>query len=83
MNRYRGRISVSHPVAVYGRTWRPFASYEAFYERTGGWNRDRVWSGVTVPITKHVALQPSYMWESSTGNRNVHYLLFGLIANAK
>jgi len=83
INRYRGRISISHPVPVYGRTWRPFASYEAFNERTGGWNRDRIWSGVTVPVTKHVALQPSYMWESSTGNRNVHYLLFGLIANAK
>jgi hypothetical protein len=83
MNRYRGRISVSHPLAVYGRTLRPFTSYEAFYEPTGGWNRDRVWSGVTVPVTKRVALQPSYMWESSTGSRDVNYVLFGLIVSAR
>jgi hypothetical protein len=83
MNRYRGRLSISHPFAVHGRTWRPFASYEAFYERLGGWNRDRIWSGVTMPVTKNVALQPSYMWESSTGSRNVNYLLFGLIATVK
>jgi len=83
MNRYRGRLSISHPVAVFGRTWRPFTSYEAFYERAGGWNRDRIWSGVTVPVTRNLALQPSYMWESSTGSRNVNYLLFGLIANVK
>jgi hypothetical protein len=83
MNRYRGRISISRAVAVYGRTLRPFTSYEAFYERTGGWNRDRISSGVTVPVTKHLAVQPSYMWESSTGNRNVNYLLIGLIATAK
>jgi len=83
MNRYRGRLSISHPLAVYGRTWRPFASYESFYERTGGWNRDRIWSGVTVPVTKHLAIQPSYMWERSTGSRDLNYLLFGVIANAK
>jgi Protein of unknown function (DUF2490) len=83
MNRYRGRLSISHPVSVRGRSWRPFASYEAFYERTGGWNRDRIWTGVTVPVTRRVALQPSYMWESSTGSRNINYVLFGLIANVK
>jgi hypothetical protein len=83
MNRYRGRISVSHPVAVYGRTWRPFASYESYYEQKGGWNRDRIWSGVTVPVTKQVMFQPSYMWETSRGNRDVNYLLLGLIVNTK
>jgi Protein of unknown function (DUF2490) len=83
MNRYRGRISVSRPVAVYRRILSPFASYEAFYERTGGWNRDRVWSGVTVPVAKRVALQPSYLWERSTGSRDVHYVLFGLIVSTR
>jgi hypothetical protein len=83
INRYRGRIGVAHPVAVGGRTWKPFVSYESFYERKGGWNRDRIWSGVTVPVTKHLMLQPSYMWETSLGNRDVNYLLFGLIVNTK
>jgi hypothetical protein len=27
--------------------------------------------------------QPSYMWETSQGNRNVNYVLFGLIVNTK
>ena len=32
MNRYRGRIAVAHPLAVHGRIWKPFASFETFYE---------------------------------------------------
>ena len=83
-NRYRGRISIAHPLTVKGRIWKPFASYETFYEwRNGGWNRDRVWSGVTLPLNKHVLFQPSYMWETSEKSRGVHYLLFGLIVNTK
>jgi hypothetical protein len=62
---------------------KPFGSYEAFYEPKGGWNRDRIWSGVTLPVNKRVFLQPSYMWESSTGSRDVNYLLLGLIVNTK
>jgi hypothetical protein len=83
MNRYRGRISLSHPVAVRGRTWRPFTSYETFYEPKAGWNRDRVWSGVTLPVNKRLFVQPSYMWETSKGSRDVHYVLFGLIVNTR
>ena len=83
INRYRGRIGIAHPLAVDGRIWKPFASYESFYERKGGWNRDRIWSGVTIPVTKQLMFQPSYMWERSQGNRDVNYLLFGLIVNTK
>ena len=83
INRYRGRISIAHPIQVHGRTWKPFASYESFYERTGGWNRDRIWTGVTVPVHKRVMLQPSYLWESSLGSRTINYALLGLIVNTK
>ena len=83
INRYRGRIAIAHPLAVQDRIVKPFASYESFYERKGGWNRDRIWSGVMLPVTKHVMFQPSYMWERSPGNRDVNYLLFGLIVNTK
>jgi len=83
MNRYRGRISIAHPLAVRGRSWKPFASYETFYEPTGGWNRDRIWSGVTLPLNKQVFVQPSYMWESSDGSRDLHYVLLGLIVNTR
>ena len=69
MNRYRGRIAIAHPLAVQGRIWKPFASYETFYEPKGGWNRDRIWSGVTLPLNKRVFVQPSYMWETSEGNQ--------------
>ena len=62
---------------------KPFVSYERFYERIGGWNRDRLWTGVTLPVNRRVLIQPSYMWESSRGNRDVHYLLFGLIVNTR
>ena len=30
MNRYRGRIAIAHPLAVQGRIWKPFASYETY-----------------------------------------------------
>ncbi len=50
VNRYRGRIAIAHPLAVGGRTVKPFASYETFYERGAGRNRDRLWTGVTLPI---------------------------------
>ena len=83
MNRYRGRIGIAHPLAIHGHIWKPFASYESFYDRIGGWNRDRVWTGVTLPLKRQVAIQPSYMWERSDGTRDVHYVLFGLIVNTR
>ena len=43
INRYRQRIGIAHPLPVNGRIWKPFATYETFYERSnGGWNRERV-----------------------------------------
>jgi hypothetical protein len=82
-DRYRGRIALAYPLAVHGRAWKPFASYEAFHEREGGWNRYRIWSGVTLPVNKHLFVQPSYMLESSDGSRDIHYLLLGLIVNMR
>ena len=82
-NRYRGRIAIAHPLAVRGRIWKPFASYETFYEQTAGWNRERIWTGVTLPLNKRVFVQPSYMWETSEGSRSVDYLLVGLIVNTR
>jgi len=82
-NRYRGRITVAYPVTIQQRIWKPFASYETFYEQKGGWNRDRFWTGVTLPLKGGVLFQPSYMWESSKGNRDVHYLLVGLIVRTR
>ena len=84
MNRYRGRIRVVRPLEVKGRIWRLFASYEAFHEwRNRGWNRERIWTGVTLPLNNRVFLQPSYMWDMSEGSRVVDYLLFGLIVNTR
>jgi hypothetical protein len=83
IDRYRGRIAIAYPLAVSGHTWKPFASYEAFYEREGGWNRDRLWTGVTLPLKRGLLIQPSYMWESSEGGRDINYLLFGLIVNTR
>jgi uncharacterized protein DUF2490 len=82
-DRYRGRLAIAYPVAVHGRVWKPFASYEAYYDRHAGWNRDRVWSGVTLPITDRLLVQPSYMWEKTDGSRDIHYALFGLIVNTR
>ena len=42
-----------------------------------------LWTGVTLPVNKRVFFQPSYMWETSEGSRDVHYLLFGLIVNTR
>ena len=83
MNRYRGRIAIARPLAVHGRIVKPFASYESFYEAKGGWNRQRLWSGVTLPVNKRVSVQPSYLWETSDGSRDVHYALLGLIVNTR
>ena len=82
-NRYRGKIAIAHPLAVQGRIWKPFAAYETYYEQDGGWNRERIWTGVTLPLNKRVFLQPSYMLETSEGTRTVDYLLFGLIVNTR
>ena len=78
-NRYRTRIGVTYPLAVKGHIWKPFASYEAFYDQGSGWSKNRVWTGITVPIEKHVSFQPSYMWEGTNGIKDLHYLMFGLI----
>ena len=83
-DRYRGRLTIAHPLPVLGGTWKPFASYETYYDGGGGgWNKDRVWTGVTLPLTKRVSFQPSYMLEMSEGLNDVHYLLFGLIVSTK
>ena len=83
-NRYRGRLTIAHPLAVRGSTWKPFASYETYYDGGGGgWNKDRVWAGVTLPLMKQVSFQPSYLLEMSEGLNDVHYLLFGLIVSTK
>ena len=80
INRYRNRIAVAYPLAVVGsHIWKPFASYEAFYDQGSGWTKNRAWTGVTVPIEKHVSFQPSYMWENTNGIKDVRYLMFGLI----
>ena len=79
INRYRNRIAISYPLAVGGHIWKPFASYEAFYDQGSGWTKNRAWTGVTVPIEKHVSFQPSYMWESTNGIKDLRYLMFGLI----
>jgi hypothetical protein len=85
INRCRNRLKVAYPLTVKDHVWKPFASYEPYYEwRNGGWNRHRAWGGVTVALKEgRVWFQPSYMWESSQGARNVNYLLFGLIIKAK
>jgi hypothetical protein len=79
INRYRNRIAVAHPLAVKGHIWKPFASYEAFHDQGSGWNKNRVWTGVTVPVAKYVSFQPSYMWEGTQGIKDLNYLMFGLI----
>jgi len=79
INRYRNQIAVAHPLNVQGHVWKPFASYEAFYDQGSGWTKNRAWTGVTVPIEKHVSFQPSYMWENTNGIKDVRYLMFGLI----
>jgi Protein of unknown function (DUF2490) len=83
INRYRNRVAVAHPLAVKGQVWKPFASYEAFYDQGSGWTKNRVWSGVTVPVAKYVSFQPSYMWEGTHGIRDMNYLMFGLIFRTK
>jgi hypothetical protein len=84
INRYRGRVMISHPLAVQHQIWQPFAAYETYYDGGGaGWSKDRVWTGVTLPLMKQVSFQPSFMWEKSDGTKDVNYLLFGLIVNTK
>ncbi len=79
INRYRNQITVAHPLTIQGHVWKPFASYEAFYDQGSGWTKNRVRSGVTVPLAKLVSFQPSYMWEGSKGTEDLHYVMFGLI----
>ena len=86
INRYRQRIGIARPLPVYGHIWKPFVTYEAFYERSNsGWNRDRVIAGVTLPVVKQVSFQPSYIWEHNRvpGLRDFNYLQFGLIVSTK
>ena len=82
INRYRNRISVAHPLTVKNHTVKPFASYEAFYDQKSGWTKNRAWTGVTVPVTKNMSFQPSYMWEGTRGIKDLNYVMFGLIFRA-
>ena len=79
INRYRNQIAVAHPLVLKGHVWKPFASYEAFYDQGSGWTKNRARTGVTMPLAKHVSFQPSYMWEGSNGTKDLHYLMLGMI----
>lgn len=79
INRYRNQIAVAHPLRVEGHVWKPFASYEAFYDQGSGWTKNRARTGVTVPVAQHVSFQPSYMWEGTKGTKDLNYLMLGLI----
>jgi hypothetical protein len=79
INRYRNQIAVAHPLTVQGHVWKPFAAYEAFYDQGSGWTKNRVRTGVTMPLAKLVSFQPSYMWEGSRRTEDLHYLMLGLI----
>ena len=86
INRYRQRIGIAHPITVDGRIWKAFANYEAFYEgQNGGWNRNRLSAGMTMPVQKHVSFQPSYIWEDNRirGMKDVSYLQFGVIVSTR
>ena len=89
IDRYRQRIAIAHPLVVDGHMWKPFASFEAFYDHgnggNGGWTRNRVMAGATVPLLKHVLFQPSYVRDNyrARGVRDVNYLQFGLIVSTK
>src|SRR5450755_1063572 len=39
INRYRNRIAIAYPLAVGSHIWKPFASYEAFYDQGSGWTK--------------------------------------------
>jgi Protein of unknown function (DUF2490) len=78
-DRYRVRFGIAHPVPVKGSIWKAFASYEAFYDWDGGgWDKDRIWVGVTLPLMRRVLFEPSYLWENSDAIKTINYLLFGL-----
>ena len=84
INRYRNRIGLTHPLSVQGHSSKAFAFYEAYYEgQNGGWNRNRTWGGITVPLEKHVSFQPSYIFESTQKLKDIHYVVFALIFNVK
>jgi hypothetical protein len=83
-NRYRGRVGIAYPLTVADRFWKPFALYEAYHDvDTGGWNKDRIWTGVTLSLMRRVVVQPSYLWERTDGIKTIHYLLFGVILSTR
>ena len=79
INRYRNKIELAYPLAVKGHIWKPFAGYEAFYNQGSGWAKNRIKTGVTLPVAKYVSFQPSYMWDSTNGIKDLKYVMFGLI----
>jgi hypothetical protein len=86
INRYRNRIGIAYPVPVMGQIWKPFASFEAFFdEGRSGSVKNRVWVGVNLPLQQQVVFQPGYIWENNRvpGVRDVKYLLFALIVSPR
>ena len=77
--------AIAHPFAVNGHIWKPFANHEAFYEwGNGGWNRNRLCAGATLPLQKHVSFQPVlHLGHAIEERRDVHYLQFGLIVSTR
>ena len=86
VNRYRNRVGIARPLAVHGYPFKPFASFESFFdEGHSGSTKNRVWVGLNLPLEKQVVFQPGYVWENNRvqGIRDVNYLMFALIVSPK
>ena len=73
------------PSRLNGRIWKPFATYEAFYDRgNGGWNQKSSHGrryGAAPEARVISALV--HLGHSDRGLRDVNYLQFGLIVSTK
>ena len=82
-NRYRGQIAIAHPLAVQGRTWKPFASYETFYEQDADGTESAFGLASRCHSTSACSFSRPTCGRRSEGSRTVDYVLFGLIVNTR
>lgn len=74
--RLRERMQVFRDFEIAGYTFTPYGSAEVFFDtRVGAFNRYRLTAGVTLPIDKHVSVEPYF-------TRQVDYGPVGAITNA-
>lgn len=73
--RYRNKVTLKLPVELIGLKLKPYLADEIFIDLDGvGYNRNRLYSGVSLKLAKGLKGEIYYLWQSDRSSGNHKYI---------